>query len=233
MLLYDVMNLKPTSINEKISIAGYQTDNQKESRPTVSAIDDSNISPKKSYVNPVSATVDGQSVTVNGIDRIEKNGNRTQLYVKTQDGSSVALNEVQFDSREAEGLYAVAQGFDNANTARAFISGYNQGDSASEYMNAFFDLRRAGMFGQDFDSALQSTANRYNNLEVSQLRQAYYAGVNEETNAPKLYSKKEETRAEKKGGLLRNYTRKLSAEQSGSVYVMEALAKKIRLCGGG
>lgn len=106
--------------------------------------------------------MDGQSVTVNGIDRIEKNGNRTQMYVKTQ----------------------------------------------------------------DFDSALQSTANRYNNLEVSQLRQAYYVGVNEETNAPKLYSKKEETRAEKKGGLLRNYTRKLSAEQSGSVYVMEALAKK-------
>lgn len=47
MLLYDVMNLKPTSINEKISIAGYQTDNQKESRPTVSAIDNSNISQKK------------------------------------------------------------------------------------------------------------------------------------------------------------------------------------------
>ncbi len=170
--------------------------------------------------------MDGQSVTVNGIDRIEKDGNRTQMYVKMQDGGSVALNEVQFDSREAEGLYNVAQGFDNTNTARAFISGYNWGDSASEYMNAFFDFRRAGMLGQDFDSVLQSTANRYGNLEVNQLRQAYYAGVNEETNAPKLYSKREEARAEKKGGLLRNYTRKLSAEQAGSVYVMEALAKK-------
>ncbi len=52
MLLYDVMNLKPTSINEKISIAGYQTDNQKESRPTVSAIDNSNISQKKVMSTP-------------------------------------------------------------------------------------------------------------------------------------------------------------------------------------
>lgn len=226
MLLYDVMNLKPTNINEKISIAGYQTDNQKESRPTVSAIDSNNISQKKSYVNPVSANVDGQSVTINGIDRIEKDGNRAQMYVKTQDGGSVALSDVRFDSRETETLYNVAQGFDSTDTARAFISGYKQGDSASEYMNAFLDFRRAGQLGQDFDSVLQSNANKYAGLEESQLRQAYYAGVNEKNNAPKHYSAKEEKRAEKNGGLLRNYTKKLNSEQAGSVYVLEALAKK-------
>lgn len=226
MLLYDVMNLKPTSINEKISIAGYQTDNQKESRPTVSAIDNSNIPQKKSYVNPVSATVAGQSVTINGIDRIENDGNRAQMYVRTQDGDSVALSDVRFDSRETEALYNVAQGFDSTDTARAFISGYKQGDSASEYMNAFLDFRRAGQLGQDFDSVLQSNANKYAGLEESQLRQAYYAGVNEKNNAPKHYSAKEEKRAEKNGGLLRNYTKKLNAEQAGSVYVLEALAKK-------
>lgn len=226
MLLYDVMNLKPTSINEKISIAGYQTDNQKESRPTVSAIDNSNIPQKKSYVNPVSATVAGQSVTINGIDRIENDGNRAQMYVKTQDGDSVALSDVRFDSRETEALYNVAQGFDSTDTARAFVSGYKQGDSASEYMNAFLDFRRAGQLGQDFDSVLQSNANKYAGLEESQLRQAYYAGVNEKNNAPKHYSAKEEKRAEKNGGLLRNYTKKLNSEQAGSVYVLEALAKK-------
>ncbi len=226
MLLYDVMNLKPTSINEKISIAGYQTDNQKESRPTVSAIDNSNIPQKKSYVNPVSATVAGQSVTINGIDRIENDGNRAQMYVRTQDGDSVALSDVRFDSRETEALYNVAQGFDSTDTARAFISGYKQGDSASEYMNAFLDFRRAGQLGQDFDSVLQSNANKYAGLEESQLRQAYYAGVNEKNSAPKHYSAKEEKRAEKNGGLLRNYTKKLNAEQAGSVYVLEALAKK-------
>ena len=226
MLLYDVMNLKPTNINEKISIAGYQTDNQKESRPTVSAIDSNNISQKKSYVNPVSANVDGQSVTINGIDRIENDGNRAQMYVRTQDGDSVALSDVRFDSRETEALYNVAQGFDSTDTARAFISGYKQGDSASEYMNAFLDFRRAGQLGQDFDSVLQSNANKYAGLEESQLRQAYYAGVNEKNNAPKHYSAKEEKRAEKNGGLLRNYTKKLNAEQAGSVYVLEALAKK-------
>ena len=226
MLLYDVMNLKPTSINEKISIAGYQTDNQKESRPTVSAIDNSNIPQKKSYVNPVSATVAGQSVTINGIDRIENDGNRAQMYVRTQDGDSVALSDVRFDSRETEALYNVAQGFDSTDTARAFISGYKQGDSASEYMNAFLDFRRAGQLGQDFDSVLQSNANKYAGLEESQLRQAYYAGVNEKNNAPKHYSAKEEKRAEKNGGLLRNYTKKLNSEQAGSVYVLEALAKK-------
>ena len=226
MLLYDVMNLKPTNINEKISIAGYQTDNQKESRPTVSAIDSNNISQKKSYVNPVSANVDGQSVTINGIDRIENDGNRAQMYVRTQDGGSVALSDVRFDSRETEALYNVAQGFDSTDTARAFISGYKQGDSASEYMNAFLDFRRAGQLGQDFDSVLQSNANKYAGLEESQLRQAYYAGVNEKNNAPKHYSAKEEKRAEKNGGLLRNYTKKLNSEQAGSVYVLEALAKK-------
>lgn len=226
MLLYDVMNLKPTNINEKISIAGYQTDNQKESRPTVSAIDSNNISQKKSYVNPVSANVDGQSVTINGIDRIENDGNRAQMYVRTQDGDSVALSDVRFDSRETEALYNVAQGFDSTDTARAFISGYKQGDSASEYMNAFLDFRRAGQLGQDFDSVLQSNANKYAGLEESQLRQAYYAGVNEKNNAPKHYSAKEEKRAEKNGGLLRNYTKKLNSEQAGSVYVLEALAKK-------
>lgn len=226
MLLYDVLNLKPTSINEKTSIAGYQTGNQKESRPIDSATDNNNISQKKSYVNPVSANVDGQSVTINGIDRIEKDGNRAQMYVKTQDGGSVALSDVRFDNRETEALYNVAQGFDSTDTARAFISGYKQGDSASEYMNAFLDFRRAGQLGQDFESVLQSNANKYAGLEESQLRQAYYAGVNEKNNAPKHYSAKEEKRAEKNGGLLRNYTKKLNAEQAGSVYVLEALAKK-------
>lgn len=226
MLLYDVLNLKPTSINEKMSNAGYQTGNQKESRPTDTAFDSNNISQKKSYVNPVSANVDGQSVTINGIDRIENDGNRAQMYVKTQDGGSVALSDVRFDSRETEALYNVAQGFDSTDTARAFISGYKQGDSASEYMNAFLDFRRAGQLGQDFDSVLQSNANKYAGLEESQLRQAYYAGVNEKNNAPKHYSAKEEKRAEKNGGLLRNYTKKLNSEQAGSVYVLEALAKK-------
>lgn len=148
------------------------------------------------------------------------------MYVRTQDGNSVALSDVRFDSRETEALYNVAQGFDSTDTARAFISGYKQGDSASEYMNAFLDFRRAGQLGQDFDSVLQSNANKYAGLEESQLRQAYYAGVNEKNNAPKHYSAKEEKRTEKNGGLLRNYTKKLNAEQAGSVYVLEALAKK-------
>lgn len=194
--------------------------------PHAFAPSDNNISQKKSYVNAVPATIDGQSVTINGIDRIEKDGNRAQMYVKTQDGGSVALGDVRFDSRETEALYNVAQGFDSTDTARAFISGYKQGDSASEYMNAFLDFRRAGQLGQDFDSVLQSNANKYAGLEESQLRQAYYAGVNEKNNAPKHYSAKEEKRAEKNGGLLRNYTKKLNAEQAGSVYVLEALAKK-------
>ena len=194
--------------------------------PHALAPSDNNISQKKSYVNAVPATIDGQSVTINGIDRIEKDGNRAQMYAKTQDGGSVALSDVRFDSRETEALYNVAQGFDSTDTARAFISGYKQGDSASEYMNAFLDFRRAGQLGQDFDSVLQSNANKYAGLEESQLRQAYYAGVNEKNNAPKHYSAKEEKRAEKNGGLLRNYTKKLNAEQAGSVYVLEALAKK-------
>lgn len=194
--------------------------------PHAFAPSDNNISQKKSYVNAVPATIDGQSVTINGIDRIEKDGNRAQMYVRTQDGGSVALSDVRFDSRETEVLYNVAQGFDSTDTARAFISGYKQGDSASEYMNAFLDFRRAGQLGQDFDSVLQSNANKYAGLEESQLRQAYYAGVNEKNNAPKHYSAKEEKRAEKNGGLLRNYTKKLNSEQAGSVYVLEALAKK-------
>lgn len=194
--------------------------------PHALAPSDNNISQKKSYVNAVPATIDGQSVTINGIDRIENDGNRAQMYVRTQDGDSVALSDVRFDSRETEALYNVAQGFDSTDTARAFISGYKQGDSASEYMNAFLDFRRAGQLGQDFDSVLQSNANKYAGLEESQLRQAYYAGVNEKNNAPKHYSAKEEKRAEKNGGLLRNYTKKLNAEQAGSVYVLEALAKK-------
>lgn len=194
--------------------------------PHALAPSDNNISQKKSYVNAVPATIDGQSVTINGIDRIEKDGNRAQMYVKTQDGGSVALSDVRFDSRETEALYNVAQGFDSTDTARAFISGYKQGDSASEYMNAFLDFRRAGQLGQDFDSVLQSNTNKYAGLEESQLRQAYYAGVNEKNNAPKHYSAKEEKRAEKNGGLLRNYTKKLNSEQAGSVYVLEALAKK-------
>ena len=194
--------------------------------PHALAPSDNNISQKKSYVNAVPATIDGQSVTINGIDRIENDGNRAQMYVRTQDGNSVALSDVRFDSRETEALYNVAQGFDSTDTARAFISGYKQGDSASEYMNAFLDFRRAGQLGQDFDSVLQSNANKYAGLEESQLRQAYYAGVNEKNNAPKHYSAKEEKRTEKNGGLLRNYTKKLNAEQAGSVYVLEALAKK-------
>lgn len=194
--------------------------------PHALAPSDNNISQKKSYVNAVPATIDGQSVTINGIDRIENDGNRAQMYVRTQDGDSVALSDVRFDSRETEALYNVAQGFDSTDTARAFISGYKQGDSASEYMNAFLDFRRAGQLGQDFDSVLQSNANKYAGLEESQLRQAYYAGVNEKNNAPKHYSAKEEKRAEKNGGLLRNYTKKLNSEQAGSVYVLEALAKK-------
>ena len=187
---------------------------------------DNNVSQTKSYVKSVPATVDGRSVTVSGIDRIETSGNRAQMYVKTADGESVALSDVNFGNRETEAIYNFAQGFESTNTARAFVTGYNQGDSANDYMNAFLDFRSAGMAGRDFDSVLQSTANKYGKFEVSQLRQAYYAGVNEENNAPKRYSKKAEERAEKKGGLLRNYKSKLTREQAGQVYVMEALAKK-------
>ena len=195
--------------------------------PHAFAPSDNNVAQTKSYVKSVPATVDGRSVTVSGIDRIETNGNRAQMYVKTADGESVALSDVKFGNRETEAIYNFAQGFESTNTARAFVTGYNQGDSANDYMNAFLDFRSAGMAGRDFDSVLQSTANKYGNLEMSQLRQAYYAGVNEENNAPKRYSKKTEERAEKKGGLLRNYKSKLTREQAGQVYVMEALAKKI------
>ena len=195
--------------------------------PHAFAPSDNNVSQTKSYVKSVPETVDGRGVTVSGIDRIETNGNRAQMYVKTADGESVALSDVNFGNRETEAIYNFAQGFESTNTARAFVTGYNQGDSANDYMNAFLDFRSAGMAGRDFDSVLQSTANKYGNLEVSQLRQAYYAGVNEENNAPKRYSKKAEERAEKKGGLLRNYKSKLTREQAGQVYVMEALAKKI------
>ena len=194
--------------------------------PHAFAPSDNNVSQTKSYVKSVPATVDGRSVTVSGIDRIETSGNRAQMYVKTADGESVALSDVNFGNRETEAIYNFAQGFESTNTARAFVTGYNQGDSANDYMNAFLDFRSAGMAGRDFDSVLQSTANKYGKFEVSQLRQAYYAGVNEENNAPKRYSKKAEERAEKKGGLLRNYKSKLTREQAGQVYVMEALAKK-------
>ena len=194
--------------------------------PHAFAPSDNNVSQTKSYVKSVPATVDGRSVTVSGIDRIETSGNRAQMYVKTAGGESVALSDVNFGNRETEAIYNFAQGFESTNTARAFVTGYNQGDSANDYMNAFLDFRSAGMAGRDFDSVLQSTANKYGKFEVSQLRQAYYAGVNEENNAPKRYSKKAEERAEKKGGLLRNYKSKLTREQAGQVYVMEALAKK-------
>lgn len=43
------------------------------------------------------------------------------MYVRTQDGNSVALSDVRFDSRETEALYNVAQGFDSTDTARAFM----------------------------------------------------------------------------------------------------------------
>ena len=158
--------------------------------PHAFAPSDNNVAQTKSYVKSVPATVDGQSVTINGIDRIENDGNRAQMYVKTADGESVALSDVKFGNRETEAIYNFAQGFESTNTARAFVTGYNQGDSANDYMNAFLDFRSAGMAGRDFDSVLQSTANKYGKFEVSQLRQAYYAGVNEENNAPKRYSKK-------------------------------------------
>ena len=194
--------------------------------PHAFAPSNTNVSQSKSYVNAVPATVDGQAITVNGIDHIETNGNQTQLYVKTENGESVALSDVEFADRETQSIYNIAQGFDNVNTARAFISGYKQGNSAKAYFDAFFEFRKAGMSGQSFDSVLQSTANKYGNLEVSQLRQAYYAGVNEENTRPKQYTQKQEERAEKKGGLLRNYKQKLTREQAGQVYLLEALAKK-------
>lgn len=147
--------------------------------PHAFAPSDNNVSQTKSYVKSVPETVDGRGVTVSGIDRIETNGNRAQRYVKTADGESVALSDVKFGNRETEAIYNFAQGFESTNTARAFVTGYNQGDSANDYMNAFLDFRSAGMAGRDFDSVLQSTANKYGKFEVSQLRQAYYAGVNE------------------------------------------------------
>ena len=67
---------------------------------------------------------------------------------------------MSFGNRETEAIYNFAQGFESTNTARAFVTGYNQGDSANDYMNAFLDFRSAGMAGRDFDSVLQSTARR-------------------------------------------------------------------------
>ena len=72
--------------------------------PHAFAPSDNNVSQTKSYVKSVPATVDGRSVTVSGIDRIETNGNRAQMYVKTADGESVALSDVNFGNRETEAI---------------------------------------------------------------------------------------------------------------------------------
>ena len=49
--------------------------------PHAFAPSDNNVAQTKSYVKSVPATVDGRSVTVSGIDRIETSGNRAQMVL--------------------------------------------------------------------------------------------------------------------------------------------------------
>lgn len=117
-----------------------------------------------------------EDVTVSGFDDVFPDGSAT---LRTEDGSIVALGDVQFSDPLQQQLYESAVETGNVNAARTFVGYYDSSDGGNidSYAHGFYAIYNRALEGASFEQAVSGSVAS-DALTPVQQRAAYMAGQN-------------------------------------------------------
>ena len=159
----------------------------------------------------------GEGVTVSGIEALEDG----QLFVSTANGDTVYLNDITFDNEAVDELYTSAQSMDTTEGAKALVNSYDGSMPVSEYVTGFMRLYGAARSGQSLENAVKNNALAVEGMSPALREIAYAAGQ----NAGRIGT--QEQAKPTGGGVVHEYTRKLSTRQKRSIEAIDTVAKAL------
>lgn len=117
-----------------------------------------------------------EDVTVSGFDDVFPDGSAT---LRTEDGSIVALGDVQFSDPLQQQLYESAVETGNVNAAMTFLGYYDSSDGGNiaSYAQGFYAIYNRALEGASFEQAVSGSVAS-GALTPVQQRAAYMAGQN-------------------------------------------------------
>ena len=153
----------------------------------------------------------------------------TGIQFETENGQIVEDNQLIFNTDSAANFYRRATENGNVLFANLAIAAYDGSVGVDQYMTAAQRFYEAGRNGQNF-SSVQKTNIVGQYLSESIAQQFYNLGANtanvEFAGIQKLYSDTDFNRAKRKGGVVKNYSQKLTGEAQAFVRFADALGKK-------
>ena len=153
----------------------------------------------------------------------------TGIQFETENGQIVEDNQLIFNTDSAANFYRRATENGNVLFANLAIAAYDGSVGVDQYMTAAQRFYEAGRNGQNFSSVRKTNiVGQY--LSESIAQQFYNLGENtanvEFAGIQKLYSDTDFNRAKRKGGVVKNYSQKLTGEAQAFVRFADALGKK-------
>ncbi len=153
----------------------------------------------------------------------------TGIQFETENGQIVEDNQLIFNTDSEANFYRRATENGNVLFANLAIAAYDGSVGVDQYMTAAQRFYEAGRNGQNFSSVRKTNiVGQY--LSESIAQQFYNLGENtasvEFAGIQKLYSDTDFNRAKRKGGVVKNYSQKLTGEAQAFVRFADALGKK-------
>lgn len=153
----------------------------------------------------------------------------TGIQFETENGQIVEDNQLIFNTDSAANFYRRATENGNVLFANLAIAAYDGSVGVDQYMTAAQRFYEAGRNGQNFSSVRKTNiVGQY--LSESIAQQFYNLGANtanvEFAGLQKLYSDTDFNRAKRKGGVVKNYSQKLTGEAQAFVRFADSLGKK-------
>lgn len=153
----------------------------------------------------------------------------TGIQFETENGQIVEDNQLIFNTDSEANFYRRATENGNVLFANLAIAAYDGSVGVDQYMTAAQRFYEAGRNGQNFSSVRKTNiVGQY--LSESIAQQFYNLGANtanvEFAGIQKLYSDTDFNRAKRKGGVVKNYSQKLTGEAQAFVRFADALGKK-------
>ena len=153
----------------------------------------------------------------------------TGIQFETENGKIVEDNQLIFNTDSEANFYRRATENGNVLFANLAIAAYDGSVGVDQYMTAAQRFYEAGRNGQNFSSVRKTNiVGQY--LSESIAQQFYNLGKNtanvEFAGIQKLYSDTDFNRAKRKGGVVKNYSQKLTGEAQAFVRFADALGKK-------
>ena len=153
----------------------------------------------------------------------------TGIQFETENGQIVEDNQLIFNTDSEANFYRRATENGNVLFANLAIAAYDGSVGVDQYMTAAQRFYEAGRNGQNFSSVRKTNiVGQY--LSESIAQQFYNLGENTANvkfaGIQKLYSDTDFNRAKRKGGVVKNYSQKLTGEAQAFVRFADALGKK-------